>query len=511
MDKCHLTSGWYTNVLFKFTDIVYAIPLSIFNHIITIKNTNNNHSNNNNNNNNNNNYSNGNNMNTIKCYKITNNNNNFTDNPDVLKSAQKLLNLINFHNETVDYDCIRCKNWNNLQNKRQSERRKLQRRYGYGVRIPTHLQSLSFAYGPSKSFWIIPDFENFDQFSHAMQYDSDIDKNLIINLSKWRNIQLNKSNNKRLRLTGIENIYNHYGVHLEHDVENWNYCRDRAFFEHFKRIRYVSVSRLRHWSEPYLPNYSYNKERYLNETSKNTLLNEGNKLKHWIGFHYTYDMLGSMYCDPRIEYCRVYINYPSLYNHDIFTIGDGYGNSFSGHLTKCETLMNRMRNRYASNRWTCMQGIKYCDKIEKLFQFSENMLILNCSNDTTKGDYGLCVERVYNFAYERRLNRLLLNKDLFVQQDRIKTGKKRKKDKENIMLFDDIHSNEEEFDFENYIRIALHDWNKCTLALLSKIVNRSPCVEYHGEKFGNVKRNNDELLVETNKLKDSDPFGFVVF
>ena len=67
-----------------------------------------------------------------------------------------------------------------------------------------------------------------------------------------------------------------------------------------------------------------------------------------------------------------------------------------------------------------------------------------------------------------------------------------------MVLFDEIN---QEFEFENYLRIALYDWNKCNLALMIKSLHkRSPVEEYRiprKEYLYNQNLQHDELIIPT--------------
>ena len=90
----------------------------------------------------------------------------------------------------------------------------------------------------------------------------------------------------------------------------------------------------------------------------------------------------------------------------------------------------------------------------------------------------LIVERCYDFIYKQRLLLLIKNKNLFLKNNKNMFNQfmqnKNKTKQCHMITKDDIN---DEFDFENYLRIAFTDWNLITISQIIRSTNHRRCTE----------------------------------
>ena len=131
-----------------------------------------------------------------------------------------------------------------------------------------------------------------------------------------------------------------------------------------------------------------------------------------------------------------------------------------------------------------MLNFEYCDEIERLFEYAENKIdrefnLIDKSND----DIGLSIERVLCFGFKDRLNKIIKNISLFVDNginsnsvnnnsnnNGNNVNKNTKRQFESMVR---IVDQGDEFEYENYVRLALNDWNFSILALFNKSLRGS--------------------------------------
>ena len=196
-----------------------------------------------------------------------------------------------------------------------------------------------------------------------------------------------------------------------------------------------------------------------------------------------------------------------------------FGQCMSGYVLS--NFDNRIeRHRTVSTRLCDMQCVEFVNtrlqvnnelginidnpndsQLEKLFKYAENVIISNFedgySTQLRKGEKeqenqglshearylrrtnkmiyrykldGMVVQRAYNVVYKQRLNKLLNNKHLFVKNTKNKKNKKKdggSNNKSNMISHCDDESVYDDYKFENYIRIALSDWNLSNISLLA--------------------------------------------
>ena len=127
-------------------------------------------------------------------------------------------------------------------------------------------------------------------------------------------------------------------------------------------------------------------------------------------------------------------------------------------------------------------NFEYCDEIERLFEFAEDFIdkLFDSVDKTHKGcKCGIPIERVLCFGFKQRLLTILKNKNLFIAAENRINKKYKNINHNNKDKKDDNEQNEngqvvtgrdsgDEFEFENYLRLAFADWNCSLLALFQK-------------------------------------------
>ena len=176
------------------------------------------------------------------------------------------------------------------------------------------------------------------------------------------------------------------------------------------------------------------------------------------------------------DYYRIFLNYPSFYS-TCYNV-----NGIDGHKRMSQKIMTRVLGAHTRFRFETVmptpvrrfcedQSFRYSDEIEQLFDYCENIIFYNLReylNDKGNGAR-LCVERVMNFGYYNRFINIVKSKELF---DKVKIYDKHKK----IQLMGCAASTDldifDEFDYDNYVRIAFQDWNVSIIGLIGNSTNR---------------------------------------
>ena len=493
-----LSLGWYKKILSTFSSIIFCLPLSWFDKIQ---------------------------QELESTYMIS-------PSRETRLSFDKMKQ---FYQDIVNYDNQRYSYWN--KNNLQKEKAKNEYINKHGWRhIPSHLYLYPFNKGPCKSIWIIPDLENIDINVNVTAY-SDLENKLIESLLDWKKvfpkyikklkaiasadgININ-SNNSIINVYSTEvrqcnvyfkNLINYTSI--RGDI--WSKLRRQCFNDGYGMMRFHRRYRnsYRRVGAHALTNEEKEQageKSYLHDSNMKHDLNSVYRQRNQCFFHWSYNNAGTrMIHDPRLEYFRIYLNYPTLYKHNqsVYRYYQEYrdGDDMNvlmmrhrnGDIVTHRDLVSHLRVmdglcRLVSRKWTNSQindynhwfgnsieadsnnrrlndmfNFVYCDKIEKLFKYGEEMIDNQFDViDNSHQDIGITIERAICFGFKNRLNTILKNKYLFVDRD-AKT--KTKKENETKRFGHMVVGNDsgDEFDFENYVRLALNDWNFSLLSLFKK-------------------------------------------
>ena len=193
--------------------------------------------------------------------------------------------------------------------------------------------------------------------------------------------------------------------------------------------------------------------------------------------------------DYRIEYLRLYLNYPSMtknLNYDFmqqrFHDVDRY---LCTHFQEtqdmfkkitCCTINDEMQGIFRGE----LHGIQnvYTSKyFQTLWQFATELIETN--HKYAHKDDSLTFVVSHQFIYKKRLNDLLRNKSEFDKQDKDMINQRKQKQKQkrskenekekcnNLNVITPDSDDNWEFEFENYIRLAMYDLNLSVVSLIS--------------------------------------------
>ena len=552
--KINLSLGWYKKVLIHFDGLFFCLPLSWFEMIRTRRKS--------------------------KKTKVSN-----VD--DIKVDAPLLHDLALLHRSIVEYENKRFEIENEKNSKRHIARKALYERYGNGVTIPYHLQDTSFDQGPQITIWIIPDIKNLNCSTYT-DYNALFESKLIENLLNWKQTYAQymtklkkrtgqKNDNELITSIGIYNFdsrIEYFNVHFK-DLINYTYItpeiwqlirndgQDEAALN-FEKCKKNLIRRV----DALVGNVfaggqaseALSIDEYLKTSNEKYEINSIYRQCNQYFFHWCRDFNNRMEPDLRLEYFRIYLNYPTLYkykcklkrqiimdnyNHniknnkqdnvgassnckddckdtilneinfeniDIF-FSDAVAGTWARHsvVNQITTMINEpsirhgIKNAYATltahneltrYMWHKMMRVfnvyeidhfhpngeyvydpstarlkyifnfEYCDQIERLFEYSENLIdtIFDSIDNTHIGKgAGVTIERVLSFGFKQRLINILKSKNLFegVVDEKCKSSMSYGTMVTNLDLND-------QFSFENYIRLAFSDWNCSIIALFIK-------------------------------------------
>ena len=575
--KCdiNLSLMWYKQVIIKsFHTIIFCLPLSWFEKVRH--------------------------CNKNSDFGDCNNGSAGTRLPTNDESCRKLMDIIDFYGKIIDYDNNRhvlCEKWIEsvpsmfCRNPNDSHRAGLLRE----EKTTKYLQNFII---PKKTFWIVPDFDNFEwKSSKNSNINANIDiykkvytqkeLGLMDHLLHWRNKPLKKLNKQLKRFYDLqgENIskkMNYYGFDVDADLSNvekserdkherilrhdafyaarldfnrkllthigkfgdffsdcddenvyyknilnydnsstvlnwhdWHAYKDEVYFDFYEKYsklnKYLDAFEQNRYGRNDAANYNIEWGRYVYITDSNENVSGGDRDKKMAHIRYNkYDTCPLHYrnyasknpidfywidsydsqCDEfmedimremnsKNEYYRIFLNYPSFYSTDYTGMAI---NGIDGHKQMSQKIMTRVfgaRERFRfelpirtrKKRFCEEQSFRYNDEIEELFDYCENIIYYNLRYyfDDEGNKARLCVERVMNFGYYDRFINILKSKELF---DKVKIYDKHKK----IQLMGCVASIDldlfDEFDFDNYVRIAFQDWNVSIIGLIGNSTNR---------------------------------------
>ena len=263
----------------------------------------------------------------------------------------------------------------------------------------------------------------------------------------------------------------------------------------------------------------------------------------------------SLMHDYRLEYYRLRLNYPSLYkNHprlllrNDFTVDNGYlrvnGINYNQYITN-EQFEKHFNNTHVFYQTLTMslsdaggyrtlhtrQNAEISNNLRQVFRFAMAILCSNfkpmyyVQNYNVGTQPGIVVEKCLDFVYKVRLDALIKNKQLFddedsdqkekeqkkndtkdiIQKETMKTKKRTKRTKRNRKMDDilgsmkDINDDniENDFQFENYLRIAFSDWNIARLGLIAKVIAS-------GKVSSGAPKNSEQFVIAEGLFDDAD-------
>ena len=192
----------------------------------------------------------------------------------------------------------------------------------------------------------------------------------------------------------------------------------------------------------------------------------------------------------RLEYLRIFLNYPSVYSSDRLIalrrmIQDGRNMisylqypPFINHFTATNTFYTNFTHdsRNCSCRLYVQQNVSISHYLQQLFATSEQLMFKNMPKPSGNIRIpnlvgGLYIERCYLLVYKFRLQQLLQRKNEFISKSEKQDNNH--SDYTYFELHDDQLNdifNENEFEFENYLRLAFNDYNFAILGLFSKAI-----------------------------------------
>ena len=324
-----------------------------------------------------------------------------------------------------------------------------------------------------------------------------------------------------------ENVYyknalNYGSSSIRSHLNDWYFYKHKVYSNFYKKYQELNkyleaFGRNRYGSSNIIRNYNMidtNWGRYIYMTDSNENVSGGDRDKkmahircnkydlcplhyrnnakkdsigwYWIGSYdsqsdnFMEDLIRDMNC--KNEYYRIFLNYPSFYSS---YYGGNARDGIDAHLKLSGKIMTRVfgsRSRFdldyiSRNKRFCEEeSFRYNNKIEQLFDYCENIIYYNLRYyaDDKGNKAGLCVERVLNFGYYDRFINILKSKKFF---DKIKIYDKHKK----IQLMGCVASIDldifDEFDYDNYVRIAFQDWNMSIIGLIGNSKNRRVAME----------------------------------
>ena len=450
--------------------------------------------------------------------------------------ATRLVNITNFYSKIDKYEHHRKSNYDKYDNIRIGLANKIHNKYGWGVSLPVELERVTFKSSPKKSFVLIPDLKNFQKkwiakypthlISNDLQYGllQKYERDLVNNLLQWRKIACkhryadtvplsttttsstndddDADNDVKEKIDRLIDCNVYYKGLLNYErVTKTTWDRLQSFCWSFvlKSFNFVDEPNNRAWRLYYnhrihgivtshLTNNATSQEtdesnkklmsNYLKIGNEIHLQNSIIKHKMQLAFltfpFHLYGASSWLIYDYRIEYLRLYLNYPAmtsrlknkenhLYGNVIEYISEHFDQTeqLFKHLTPCEYGGN---NRFRLTRLHRLQNVFISKYFEKLSQFAIRMIGVNL--DFVNEFDNLSFVTSYQFIYRQRLNQLLKNKRQFDKQD--KEMKQRRKLLSNTsVIIPNIMNKNWEFDFENYIRLALYDLNFSIIAIIS--------------------------------------------
>ena len=221
----------------------------------------------------------------------------------------------------------------------------------------------------------------------------------------------------------------------------------------------------------------------------------------------------SLMHDYRLEYFRLRLNYPSIYKNDprLLLRNDynfnneylhrmGFNNNqfirncnvqFEKHFNNThifyQMLTMSMSDAGGIIPLNMRQNVELSSDLNNMFRFAMVIVCTNFKQNYYVHNYdvdvksGIVVEKCLDFAYKVRLDALIQNRQLFndldlnwknVDEKENKGNKQKMNDTlGNIQDFNDDNS-DNDFQFENYLRIAFSDWNMARLGLIAKVIGR---------------------------------------